>query len=192
MTRPYMLRSKTTEYQTPPDLFDKLDEEFGPFDLDPCCRILHRSAGLILQGGGHVYVPSGEADFLPDDTDEPVGINGLVHPWHGRVYMNPPYSDVGKWVEKAVHEVECGNAELVVALLPARTDTKWWQRYVLPEVWWGTDDGRETTEPLGSGSTWHSWHGTRLTRVSFLPGRLKFAGAKNFAPFPSAIVIWRR
>lgn len=43
------------------------------------------------------------------------------------------------------------------------TDTKWWHQYI-------------TSNPTAN--------------VRFLRGRLKFGGAKNSAPFPSAIVIF--
>lgn len=52
-------------------------------------------------------------------------------------------------------------------LIPARTDTRWWHQYI---------DGNPNAS------------------VHFIKGRLKFGGAKNPAPFPSAIVIftnWR-
>ena len=47
------------------------------------------------------------------------------------------------------------------ALLPIRTGRPWWQRYVL------TADA-----------------------VVYLPGRLKFVGAPNSAPFDSCLVLW--
>jgi hypothetical protein len=53
---------------------------------------------------------------------------------------------------------------LVVMLLPARTDTRWWHDYVIPYA----------------------------SEIRFIRGRLKFGGAKNSAPFPSALVIFRR
>lgn len=74
--------------------------------------------------------------------------------------MNPPYGrEIVQWVEKARSEAEMG--ALVVGLLPARTDTRWWQGHVA-----GHAD------------------------VRFLAGRLKFGGTKNSAPFPSAIAVW--
>ena len=56
---------------------------------------------------------------------------------------------------------ESRRGALVVCLVPARTDTAWWHDYAA--------------------------HG----EVRFLRGRLKFGGAKNSAPFPSALVIFR-
>jgi len=53
------------------------------------------------------------------------------------------------------------NGATVVCLVPARTDTDWWHRFAM------------------------------RGEIRFLRGRLKFVGADNSAPFPSAIVIFR-
>ncbi|MGL4517343.1 MAG: DNA N-6-adenine-methyltransferase [Shewanella sp.] len=53
------------------------------------------------------------------------------------------------------------NGATVVCLVPARTDTAWWHDYVMKGEY-------------------------RLIR-----GRLKFGNAKNSAPFPSAVVVFR-
>jgi len=50
----------------------------------------------------------------------------------------------------------------VVCLLPARTDASWWHDYVM------------------------------RGEIHFIRGRLKFGGAKHNAPFPNAIVVFRR
>ncbi|SHJ64952.1 DNA N-6-adenine-methyltransferase (Dam) [Desulfofundulus thermosubterraneus DSM 16057] len=74
--------------------------------------------------------------------------------------MNPPYGrEIGRWVENACNEARRGT--VVVALLPARTDTRWWHRYVM-----------------------------RAVVIRFVEGRLKFGGAENSAPFPSAVVVF--
>jgi site-specific DNA-methyltransferase (adenine-specific) len=40
--------------------------------------------------------------------------------------MNPPYGrQIGRWVKKAWESAQSGACELVVCLLPARTDTGW-------------------------------------------------------------------
>ncbi len=51
-----------------------------------------------------------------------------MQPWEGKVFINPPYGrSIGLWVRKAFEESARG--ALVVCLLPARTDTRWWQDY---------------------------------------------------------------
>lgn len=76
------------------------------------------------------------------------------------MFMNPPYGrQIPNWVRKARESAEKHGA-LVVALLPARTDTKWWK------------DVMEATE------------------IRFIKGRVKFGESKNTAPFPSVIVVW--
>lgn len=162
--RGYMASSKSTEWQTPKDLFDALWEEFGGFDLDPCGqREHHYTAWKITSQGGGFY-----------DGSVP-GMDGLTQPWYGKVYMNPPYGPtVGRWVAKAASEVACGNAELVVALLKATTDVQWWHEYVEPPRPPWVDRGYTVDRPR------------------FIRGRLKFGGTKGPAPFPSVIVVWRR
>jgi len=130
--------SKTHEWETPGDLFDKLNKKFN-FTLDPCCTLKNKKC---------------EKYYTVED-------DGLSCDWSGeRVFMNPPYGrEIGKWVEKAY----MSNA-LVIALLPARTDTKWFHDYIYY--------GKST--------------------IKFLKGRLKFGNCKNSAPFPSMIVgFWR-
>jgi len=87
--------------------------------------------------------------------------DGLSKSWEGeRVFINPPYSKVGDWVKKAYIETRSGNS-WVAMLIPARTDTRWWHDYVM-----------------------------NATSIHFVKGRLKFSGAENSAPFPSAVVIF--
>lgn len=79
------------------------------------------------------------------------------------VFCNPPYGrEIGKWVEKAYRtNQEQGN--LVVMLLPARTDTKWFHEFIYQKA-----------------------------EVRFVRGRLKFGDSKNSAPFPSMVVIYKK
>lgn len=91
--------------------------------------------------------------------------DGLKQKWWGTTWTNPPYSEVAKWVEKAHDEVSIGRVETAVLLVAARTDTRWF------------------------------WNFARWGEIRFLPGRLRFEhpnGAKHSAPFPSAVLIFRR
>ena len=43
-----------------------------------------------------------------------------------RVYLNPPFRNIGRWVAKAEHEVEEGRAEVVVMIVPVSMSAAWW------------------------------------------------------------------
>ena len=49
--------------------------------------------------------------------------------WFGNVYVNPPYSDIATWIQKAVFEYP--NCNKIHMLLPAWTDRKWFHDYIL-------------------------------------------------------------
>ncbi len=138
--------SATSEtWTTPKELLEPLYTIFATFDLDPCSPTSNRRTAPVR---AKVYYT--EAD------------DGLSLPWLGTVFMNPPYGrSLSRWTAKAKAEVEQGNAEVVVGLLPARPDTRYWHRDI-----------------AGSAS------------VFFLKGRLKFSGTKQVAPFPSCLVLW--
>lgn len=89
--------------------------------------------------------------------------DGLSIDWYGNVFCNPPYSDVKNWLKKARYEIAKGNCNLVVFLVPARTDTKWFHEHVL-----------------------------HRSEIRFLKGRLKFGGGQNSAPFPSMLAVFRK
>lgn len=133
-------REDRDQWRTPPDLFRSLSEEFGGFDLDVACE---KDSALCTR-----YITS-------DD-------NAFLHDWTGRVWMNPPYSDIGPWMRKAHESVTTGKADLVVALVPARTGADWFHEFALKH------------------------------EVRFLRGRLRFSGSVNSAPFDCCLVIMRR
>jgi len=119
--------------------------------------------GVFLAGTPHWRTPAKlyadlDAEFHFDLDPCPIrGGGGLVLSWAGRrVYCNPPYGrGIIDWVTKA------REAALAVFLLPARTDTEWFQVCL-----------REARE------------------IRFIRGRLHFGDAKGAAPFPSIIVIF--
>lgn len=138
MNTEVMFSSNSTEWETPIDLFNALNEEFD-FDLDPCSSNENHKCSL----------------YFTKEQD------GLIQDWgKHRVFCNPPYGrGIEKWVKKcAEHKTLC------VMLIPARTDTKWFHKYI-----------------------YHNFN----AEIRFLQGRLKFSNCNNSAPFPSMIVIFR-
>jgi phage N-6-adenine-methyltransferase len=98
-------KAKTTDWLTPPAIIDALGGA-ETFDLDPCA-----SDGQPWR--------TALACFTRAD-------NGLLKPWHGRVWCNPPYTDdeVGKWLARMANH---GNG---TALIFARTETDAFFRHV--------------------------------------------------------------
>ena len=139
-TKVVMFSSKTGEWATPQEFFDKLNWRFGPFDLDPCANPTNTKC----------------ANFFTEAED------GLSKDWEGfNSFINPPYGrGIDKWIQKAFEESRKKDTR-VVMLIPARTDTKYWHKYVM-----------------------------RADEVYFVKGRLKFGDSENSAPFPSAVVVF--
>lgn len=136
--------SETPEHYTPEHILSMVIEVMGRIDLDPCSN-----------SKTDPHVPATYHYTAEDD--------GLALPWCGSVFLNPPYGRViGEWVTKLVGEFETGEVAQAIALVPARTDTAWWDKL--------TSCGR--TIPL----------------VCFVQGRLTFIGNDDPAPFPSALI----
>ena len=135
-----LFSSKNEVWETPQGLFDALDSEFH-FTLDPCA--LRSNAKC-------------EKFYTPDD-------DGLAQDWGGEIaYVNPPYGrKIAEWVRKCSIESKKPNTT-VVALLPSRTDTRYFHDYIYRKV----------------------------KEVRFIRGRLKFGGSQHGAPFPSMIVVF--
>jgi phage N-6-adenine-methyltransferase len=141
--------SASVEWSTPAAFFEALDLEFD-FALD--------AAATDENAKAYCYFTE--------------AMDGLREDWTGyggSVWLNPPYGrGIGKWIAKAAETAAQGTT--VVCLLPSRTDTRYFHKYI-----WDAP--------------------TRLPRpgveVRFLPGRLKFGGSKHPAPFPSVVVVFR-
>jgi site-specific DNA-methyltransferase (adenine-specific) len=131
--------SRSCEWSTPQDLYDRLNAQHGPFTLDACAT----------------------AEKAKCERFYTRAEDGLAQTWTGRVWLNPPYGhEIGAWMRKAL-ESAATTADLVLCLVPARTDTAWWHDYA------------------------------ERGEVEFLHGRLRFGGAAHSAPFPSALVTFR-
>jgi len=134
-----MYTSNKDDWETPDEIFDEYNTKFGFDIIDVCANENnHKCDNYFTQ---------------KDD--------GLRLIWTGKCWMNPPYGrEIGEWVKKAMYSSLYTDA-IVVGLLPARTDSKWFHDFV-----YGFSD------------------------IVFIRGRLKFKGAKWNAPFPSMIAIW--
>lgn len=108
MNTDLMFSSKTDMWETPQDLFDRLNEEYN-FECDVCAIPENAKCKKY-------YTPE---------------VDGLKQEWRGVCWCNPPYGrEIGKWVEKA-YVASTYYGATVVMLLPARTDTKWFHDYCL-------------------------------------------------------------
>lgn len=70
-------------------------------------------------------------DFDPCPIERPEW-NGLTVPWGKVNWVNPPFSETKKWIEKAVEEQKKGNKTIM--LLPLRTNAVYWKKLVWPNL----------------------------------------------------------
>ena len=137
MTSNVHFMAERQDWETPQFLFDGLNAEFG-FELDVCATAENAKCKR----------------YFSEQDD------GLTQIWEGVCWMNPPYGrQIERWMKKAFESAREG--ALVVCLVPARTDTRWWHKYAM----WG--------------------------EIRYLRGRLRFGSSANSAPFPSAVVVFR-
>lgn len=147
--RAYRLRKKRRErnifwsedeWETPPDLYERLNREFR-FTIDVAANSRNAKCDRFFSAA--------------DD--------GLRQTWSGTCWMNPPYDHrLELWLRKAFESARAGEAT-VVALLPARTSSRWWHEVVLPSA----------------------------SEIRFVRGRLRFGSINARALFPSVIVVFR-
>lgn len=159
-----LLSSERHDYETPDEVLE-LIREMGPISLDPCTTAQNPTRA--------------KSYFYP-----PLDALSLAWPYGGLVYCNPPYGlgrpkrkrgdppqpppppwvhSIGQWVERCIkhtNETRLAETELIM-LVPARTDTLWYDRCAR------TSDAR------------CEWR-----------GRLTFKGQTDPAGFPSALFYW--
>lgn len=132
--------SKSAEHYTPAEVIQAVLECFGSIDLDPCSN-----------SKANPNVPA-TMHYTAKD-------NGLLQPWAGRVFMNPPYgAEIGQWIERLAVEFEAGNVTEAIALVPARPGSLWFAELSKAAALW-----------------------------CFVAGRLTFVNNDNPAHFPSAL-----
>lgn len=140
MNRELFFSSKRDTWTTPKKLFNDLNNKYN-FTLDAC------------------------ADYDNHLCDKYYTLNNSCfnHTFlNERVFMNPPYSrKMYDFIKKCYYEMY--RAELIVLLVPARTDTKWFHEFI---------------------------YNKQDVRIEFIKGRLKFGDGKSAAPFPSMLVYF--
>jgi phage N-6-adenine-methyltransferase len=139
-SRAALYTSKHDNWATPRGVLEAIRRTFGAIALDPCAARHSK-----LQARARYFT------------------GGLDRPWPalGLVYVNPPYGKTMRaWADHCVAYAAAGGE--VLLLVPARTDTVWWDRLTAPDA----------------------------AAVAFVRGRLRFElpGATECAPFPSALV----
>lgn len=103
-------KNKTSYQKTPMQTTDEwytpewITAPLGMFDLDPCAP---------------AHPPYKIAESVYTEKED-----GTRQPWHGRVWLNPPYSNVTPFIHRMC---EHGNG---IALLFNRQDTKVWQEKI--------------------------------------------------------------
>lgn len=142
-----LMSSADTEWGTPWDFFEVWNKLFA-FDVDVCAQTYNAKC--------HEF-------FTPS-------VDGLRQSWAGRrCWCNPPYArgnnGAAPWILKAkLESLVVGT--LVVMLLPARTDTRWFHAHIF-----------------------------NVATVFLVEGRIPFVNRygdvpKNGATFPSMVCVW--
>lgn len=132
-----LFSSAKNDWETPANVLEAV-RRIAPIGLDPCTTADN---------------PVGAKKFYTPEH------NGLELSWQGfgLCWVNPPYGrQIGPWAEKIATSAAWGVE--IVALVPSRTDTKWFHRLMYA-----------------------------CDTVLFWKGRLTFDGAPAPAPFPSVV-----
>jgi len=134
--------STKQEWKTPDNVFDPLDEEFH-FDIDLAAdKTNHKCKRYFSEKN-----------------------NALIKDWRGTCWLNPPfgnkYGTIKDWVRKSYEESMKNN--IIVMLIPTRTNTNWWSEYVM-----------------------------KSKEIRFIRGRPKFGDSKHGLPQPLAIIVFKR
>lgn len=134
------MSSKYMDWETPLDFYNKLNEIYN-FTLDFCATKENAKCER--------YYTKEQNALIQNPKDE-------------IIFCNPPYGkDIKLFVKKCF---ELSNDNIIVMLIPARTDTKYFHEYILGKA-----------------------------KIVFIKGRLKFkvnSKGSGSAPFPSMYVVF--
>src|SRR5262249_21718731 len=102
------------EWHTPPEYIELARAVFGEIDLDPASNEIAQKIVAAKQFFKYVSKRN----------------NGMTKPWHGRVWLNPPFSpnEIAAFVGKLVGEYEKDHISAAIMLASNYTDSGWFQR----------------------------------------------------------------
>lgn len=133
--------STNNSWRTPKSLFEPLNKEFH-FDYDLACSEENKLC---------------EKGFTEEQ-------DAFKQTWLGIGYLNPPFGlkkyPLKKWIGWC-HEQTQTDERIIVAVIPARTNTNWWHQYVM-----------------------------KSKEVRFIKGRPKFIGNIHGLPQPLTVIIF--
>lgn len=95
---------------TPWEILHIAQETMGAIMLDPCAAREHNTTA--------------HDNYYHPEQD------GLELPWVNGTYVNPPFGDLKRWLEKSVHEYQRGVREQLL-LVPVRARSRWWCDYMI-------------------------------------------------------------
>lgn len=133
-----LFSSKSNEYLTPLQIFKPIKETFE-IEIDPC---------------------SDNTKHLQTDITFTKKQDGLKQDWFSHSFINPPYSDITSWVNKAIEESKKYTLMDYVMLLPSRTDRPWYYKVL-----------------------------QNAQMICFMNKRIRFSDMKSGAPFPSLLAL---
>lgn len=139
----YQKPNRTNEWATPKLLFDTFNLLEGEFTLDAAASESNAKC---------------ERYYTRENS-------AFHYLWSDNVWLNPPYDEIPKWLEKVADEVSDRGCK-VTCLLPSLTEKKWFHEHV-----------------LGSAKT-----------IYFLRKRIRFENqskeSKSGAPFASVVAVF--
>lgn len=96
------------EWYTPPEYMEAVRACLGAIDVDPASSARAQESVRASR-------------FFTRDND------GLRHDWHGRIWLNPPYSqpDIARFIDKLLAEIAVGRVCQAILLTHNYTDTAW-------------------------------------------------------------------
>ena len=98
-------RARNFEWFTPPGIIALAVEAMGAIDLDPAsCALANETVGAKV--------------FHSLDDD------GLKQDWHGRIWLDPPYSNIASFIDKLIAEATAGRVTEFIVLSSNASDAR--------------------------------------------------------------------